>query len=148
METRERNTKTSNEYWTSYDDCVGEGVLNRTLQSLHRVVLIPERTSSSLQPTTEPLASLPLCAMQPSTVCEDFYLGFEDSCSLNVGVPVCWAEIGHLPGNLEKDQIQMSTSARKEAPSIFCRMTIDIIQSHPRAQYCQHSFRLNFSYSF
>lgn len=53
--------------------------------------------SSSLQPTTEPLASLPLRVMQPSTVCADCYIGFEDSC-LNV----CWAEDGHLPWELGK----------------------------------------------
>lgn len=56
--------------------------------------------------------------------------------------------MGTYQGNLEKYQIQMDNSAGKEAPSIFCRMNIDIIRSHPRAQSCQHSFRLNFSYGF
>lgn len=49
-----------------------------------------------------PLHSLlPLRLMQGSTVCADCYLGFGDSC-LEVGAPLCWAEDGHLPGELWK----------------------------------------------
>lgn len=90
-------------FLNSSDDGLAERSLNRTLSISSQGCPDSSKynTSSSLQPSKEPLASFPLHLMQENTVCTDCYLGVRDSC-LEVGAPLCWEEHGHLPGELKK----------------------------------------------
>lgn len=84
------------------------------------------------------VSSLPLHLILGSTVGADCYLGFRDSC-LEVGAQcamVMWKE------HLEKHQL----SRKIRPPSLLCRR--EIIQSHPRAQRGQLSFRLGCFYRY